>query len=181
MIPYKIEISGKELYIIYFGKLYENKYETIEIYYSFEDSWSNTKIEKMIKTEYGFVAHILLGESDSLNFCFTCEDGTWDSNHGSNYSISISDVIKNNAQTTNEQPNNIKTNNMQTNNTQPIKQQPVQEEAIIKDRGTLLISEIKDKIFLPYKAEEIENLVKDRKNPYKTARRSYRQCVYKAI
>ena len=155
MIPYKIEISGKELYIIYFGKLYENKYEKIEIFYSFEDNWSNTKIERMVKTEYGFVAKILLNESNKFNFCFTCEDGTWDSNYGSNYSVNISDIELN------------KTEEMGT-------LQEKKQEIKLKDRGTLLISEVKDKIFLPYKAEEIERLIKDRSNPYKTARRSYR-------
>ena len=39
----------------------------------------------------------------------------------------------------------------------------------IKDNGILLISEVQNKVFLPYTAEEVEKLVESRDNKYKTS------------
>ena len=44
----------------------------------------------------------------------------------------------------------------------------VNEGNILKDRGTLLISEVKNKVYLPYTVEEVLNEVKNRNNEYKT-------------
>jgi len=139
MIQYKIEMLNDKLHINYFGELFKYNSECVNIVYGYNDKWENAKTLQMHKQENGFVIDIKLENYSVLNFCFSNEHGIWDNNEGSNYSVYI---VKNKEEKT------------------------IQE---IKDSGVLLISEVKGKVFLPYKGEEIKKILENEESKYKTA------------
>ena len=78
--------------ISYTGKLFQEDSEEVYIHYGFGLDWENLNETKMVKTELGFQAEIELISSDTLNFCFRDNNGTWDNNDSKNYIFPIEKV-----------------------------------------------------------------------------------------
>lgn len=78
--------------VSYTGELFQNGSEEVYIHFGFGLLWENVSEIKMLKTELGFQAEIELQDSESLNFCFRNQDGSWDNNNGENYIFPIEKV-----------------------------------------------------------------------------------------
>lgn len=85
-------VANTTVKISYTGKLFQEKAEEVFIHYGFGNSWENLSDVQMEKTELGFQAEIVLGDSDSFNFCFNDGNETWDNNNGQNYSFDIEEL-----------------------------------------------------------------------------------------
>lgn len=140
MIPYKVQISNNKLHMEYFGDFFIKNSQKVIVFLGYTNEWNNVKMIPMNKTENGFVMDCLLEDDGIINFCFTNEDDAWDYNEGAYYSIYV--VL--------QEKSEIESNNK------------------VLDNGLLLISEVQNKVFLPYTKEEIENILQNEDNKYQT-------------
>ena len=142
MIQYEVKVFENKLYINYYGKLFLENAQELSIRYGYTNEWKNCATKEMKKTDKGFEVSIDIKEYNTINFCFVNENEVWDNNNGQDYSVII---VKN-------------------------KEKVMESDkmGIIKDNGLLLISEIQDKVFLPYAAREIEDIIESDENEYKT-------------
>jgi len=85
-------VENSNIKISYTGKFFQENSEKVFIHYGFGLNWDNVSEVEMEKTELGFQAEIVLGDSDSFNFCFNDGNETWDNNNGQNYSFDIEEL-----------------------------------------------------------------------------------------
>lgn len=168
-------ISNQEIEITYFGELYQNSSKCCQIVYGFGDKWYNTTTRDMKVVNNGFVINIELEDFNILNFCFCNELGNWDNNCNNDYSFEyciqkVQEVINETTEENIEEKNlinnytevkeNFTTEIPESTDTTDITAANTVIGEEIKDNGILLISEIQDKIFLPYTKEEVESILK---------------------
>jgi len=144
MVQYDVNILKNELHIKYYGKLFKSNSSEVTIVYGYTNEWKDTNKIKMMKIPEGFVATISLLGYQTINFCFANENGQWDNNNNSDYTVCIVEEKKD-----------------------EIIEEPFSNG--IKDCGLLLISEVQGKVFLPYTAHEIQDLIDSSDNEYETA------------
>lgn len=170
-------ISNQEIEITYFGELYKNSSKSCQIVYGFGEKWSNTTNQDMELADNGFVFVIELGDFNILNFCFCNESGIWDNNYNKNYSFKyciektekvektkeykqiVDEKIEQKIQEKNHFKNydEVKEENL----AKDISVENILMDDEIKDNCTLLISEIQNKVFLPYTREEVEGILQN--------------------
>jgi len=187
-------ISKTLVKIIYFGQLYKTNSQNVEIVYGIGKSWKNQGRLEMQRTEQGFEVQIEIEFSDTFYFCFTDENNCWDNNNRENYSLSkrqnaentdnYSVIIENTANLSDEfnryqeKYKNIKNNYFnQSIYEENIMMEYIQtqmnvaqaEESMVKDNGVLLISEVQNKVILPYTGKEVTDILNNENNDYQTA------------
>ena len=161
-------ISNKEIEITYFGWLYQNESQSCKIVFGFGENWHNTTTKEMNKTDKGFVTNIELEDYKLLNFCFCNENEQWDNNYSNDYSFEY--VIKEEPKEPEIEPISIEDLKPifieETINLEEIVENAGVVESIepidvdqLKDNGVLLISEVQDKVILPYTKEEVEKIL----------------------
>ena len=85
-------VENTSVKISYTGKLFQGNSEEVYLHYGFGINWDNLNEVKMVKTELGFQAEIVLISSDTLNFCFRDGNNVWDNNESQNYIFPIEKV-----------------------------------------------------------------------------------------
>ena len=87
-------IKNKTCKITYFGYLFQNGSEFVNIVYGFGNEWHHTKEQKMEKTDEGFVVNVNMLDFDTFNFCFRNSIYEWDNNNNQNYTAPISEEVE---------------------------------------------------------------------------------------
>lgn len=195
MTPYEIVVIKDELNIIYHGFLSENNPEKIYIVCGFGKNWENTQKVEMHKIEEYFIAKVKILNNNGFNFCFCNERDEWDNNYSKDYSYTTENIVLNNLDTNEniEKQNEIempeeqmafqslfeidetKNESIELNS---IDDYQYDEDAIvepennvnykIQDNGTLLISEIQNKVVLPYTTNEVLDIYNNNPDKYKS-------------
>lgn len=82
-------IKGSKVKVFYRGKFTVEYSNEVFIVYGFGLGWKHIKEQKMTWVGNSFCAEIELVSSDTLNFCFKNNFGSWDNNYGRDYSAQI--------------------------------------------------------------------------------------------
>ena len=85
-------VENQVVKISYTGQFFQDNSTEVYLHYGFGLLWENLNEVKMEKTDLGFQAEIMLGEFDTLNFCFKNETGAWDNNNNCNYIFPIEKI-----------------------------------------------------------------------------------------
>ena len=87
-------IEGSKVKVFYKGKFTVEYSNEVFIVYGFGLGWKHIKEQKMVWVGNSFCAEIELVSSDSLNFCFKNDFGSWDNNYGKDYLVHIKEKTK---------------------------------------------------------------------------------------
>lgn len=195
MTPYEIVIIKDELNIIYHGFLSKNNPDKIYIVCGFGINWENTQKIEMHKIEEYFIAKVKILNNNAFNFCFCNEKDEWDNNYSKDYSYITENIVLNNLDTNEniEKQNKIemKEEQIESQNlfeTVETKNESIEMNSIndykynedtiiepenkisfeIQDNGVLLISEIQNKVVLPYTKNEVLDIYNNSIDKYKS-------------
>lgn len=84
--------AGEEITIFYNGVLAQEGAEQIYLHlgYGPPEDWHRVQDLKMSRTGWGWIKTVEVPfDEERLNFCFRCNLGRWDNNHGLNWSYVI--------------------------------------------------------------------------------------------
>lgn len=87
-------MKNKACKITYFGHLFQNGSEFVNIVYGFGNEWHHTKEQEMERTDEGFVVNVNMLDFDTFNFCFRNSMYEWDNNNNQNYTAPITEEVK---------------------------------------------------------------------------------------
>lgn len=87
-------MKNKACKITYFGHLFQNGSEFVNIVYGFGNEWHHTKEQEMERTDEGFVVNVNMLDFDTFNFCFRNSMYEWDNNNNQNYTAPITEEIE---------------------------------------------------------------------------------------
>ena len=129
MIQYEVNMTDTGINILYYGKLFQENSNSLNMVYDFGKNSSDiVGTKRMVRTDRGFIAAIKKENVEKINFCFFNENNVWDNNDGNNYVYYVKNLEENN--------------------------------------GTLLISEVQGKVFLPYTIKEVDEILNNKKSKY---------------
>jgi len=83
--------NGREISILYNGRLARAGANAVYIHYGFGDhgDWQDVDNQPMSRRDEGWEKSLTLTKGNQLNFCFKDGAGNWDNNNGSNWAYRI--------------------------------------------------------------------------------------------